>query len=185
MKAKINKVTIEIIHHHDILSLNVETIVNSTDPNITIPEDMVALAGQALEQEVRLLGWCDVGSAIVTSAGKLKFKKIIHAVGPKWGEGSERGKLANATWESLRLAEENEMKSIAIPPISTGTFGYPVENCATTMMTQIIDFTFEDLKYLRSVMVCIESESEFTAFVREFQRQIQELRNTGEGKVRV
>lgn len=185
MKAKINKVTIEIIQHDDILTLDVDAIVNATDSNLSLPEKLASAAGPSLEQETRLIGWCDIGSAIITSAGALKFKYIIHAAGPRWGEGSERGKLANATWESLRLAEIHGLRSLAIPPISTGTFGYPVENCATTMLTQIIDFTFEDLKHLRRIVVAIELLTEYDAFSREFHRQVQALKETGEGKVHV
>lgn len=185
MKAKINKITIEIIQSDDILTLDVDAIVNATDSNLSLPDRIARAAGPTLEQETRLIGWCDIGSAIITSAGALKFKHIIHAAGPRWGEGSERGKLANATWESLQLAEMNHLRSLAIPPISTGAFGYPVENCATTMLTQIIDFTFEDVKHLRRVVVAIELKTEYDAFVREFRRQVETLRETGEGKVHV
>jgi O-acetyl-ADP-ribose deacetylase (regulator of RNase III) len=136
-------------------------------------------------QEVLLLGWCDVGSATITKAGNLKYKYIVHAIGPRWGEVSARGKLASATWETLRVAEAYGLKSIAIPPISTGAAGYPVENCAKTMLSEIIDFTFEDLKHLRYLIICTKSEPEHEAFVREFQSQIEELKNTGEGKVKV
>ncbi len=121
----------------------------------------------------------------MTGPGNLAVDKIIHAVGPRWGEGSERGKLANVTLECLRLAENNRLKSIALPPISTGALGYPLENCAKTMLTQIVDFTFENLKHLRQVTICMDTVHAFAAFQQEFQQQLQELKETGEGKVKV
>lgn len=184
MKAKVNRISIELTRG-DIYQIDVEAMVNSTTPNLVIPPKLTQLAGNTIEDEAKLIGWCDVGSATITSAGTLHFQKIIHTVGPKWGESSARGKLANAVWASLRLAEENTLKSITLPAISTGTLGYPVENCARTMFEQIIDFTFEPTKYLRYIIVCVETESEIIAFEAEFSRQIQALKDNGEGRVRV
>ncbi|MCU0513673.1 MAG: macro domain-containing protein [Anaerolineae bacterium] len=181
MKAKVNKVTIRLVQG-DLLSLTVEVLVHSTTPTLSLPDWLTRAAGSALERETLLIGWCDVGSAVMTGAGRLSAKKMIHAVGPRWGEGSERGKLANTTWETLRLAEEHEHKSIALPPIATGAVGgYPVENCARVMMQQIVDFTFEPLRFLREIIVCVENETEFQAFQREFTRQIEDLKDTGSG----
>jgi len=184
MKAKVNRITIELMRN-DIYQVDAEVLVNSTTPNLIILPQLMDLAGSTIEDEARLIGWCDVGAATITSAGKLHFQKIIHTVGPKWGEASARGKLANAVWATLRLAEDNQLKSIAIPAISTGTLGYPVENCARTMFEQIIDFTFENTKHLRQIIICVETEPEILAFEAEFNRQIQNLKDNGEGKVRV
>jgi O-acetyl-ADP-ribose deacetylase (regulator of RNase III) len=182
MKAKVNKVLIRLLQDN-ILTLSVDVIVNSTDTSLSVSPRLTAAAGSTVEQECLLLGWCDVGSAVVTNAGKLTAKKLIHAVGPRWGEGSERGKLANVTWEALRLAEEGGYRSVALPAIATAIGGYPVENCARIMLQQIIDFTFEPLKTVREIVVCVETETEWLAFEREFQRQIEELKDTGSGKV--
>lgn len=184
MKAKVNKVTITIVKDN-LLTLSVNALVNATDPNLSLPPEMAEKGGAVLQNQCREIGWCDVGAAVITDAGNLPFDKIIHAVGPRWGEGSERGKLALATLQSLRLAEANKLKSIALPAISTGAMGYPVENCAKVMLTQIIDFTFEDLKHLRTIIVCVETDVELAAFRHEFNQQIQDLKESGEGKVRV
>jgi O-acetyl-ADP-ribose deacetylase (regulator of RNase III) len=184
MKAQVNKVTIQIIRD-DILSLSVAGIVVPTDVNLTVSPALAAQAGPAVQRECIQLGWCEVASAVVTSGGNLPAEKIIHAVGPRWGEGSERGKLANVTLASLRLAEQNRLKSLAMPPISTGSLGYPLENCAKTMLTQVIDFTFEDLKHLRQVLICLDTLLACDVFNREFTNLLQELREAGEGRVRV
>jgi O-acetyl-ADP-ribose deacetylase (regulator of RNase III) len=183
MKAKINKVTIQIVQG-DMLTLPVDGLVTVTDPNLTVEPRLASLTGRSVVAQTADIGWCDVGSAAITDAGDLpEVRKIIHAVGPRWGEGAERGKLGNVTWLCLSLAEDNGLKSIALPAISVGALGYPVENCATTMLTKIIDFTFEDLRVVRKIMLCLPDEAQFKAFRAEFQRQLQDLRETGEGQI--
>ena len=115
----------------------------------------------------------------------MKVERIIHAVGPRWGEGSERGKLANVTLQCLRLAEQNRLKSLAIPAISTGTLGYPMENCAKTMLAQIIDFTFDAPRFLRTIIVCLDNPLAYQIFKAEFTTQLEDLKEAGEGEVTV
>lgn len=184
MKVKVNKVRIEIVHD-TVLSQTADAIVNDTIPNLILPESWQKLVGEALLQELFLLGYCDIGSAVITSAGDLPYKAIIHAVGPRWGDTSARGKLANATWRTLELAEENELNSLLITPIAVGENGYPVENCAHTMLQEIIDFTFEPLKHLRKIIVCTETDIEYESFTQELTDQIDKLKQSGDGKVSV
>ncbi len=182
MKVKINKVTIQT-QAVDLWSLRVAAAVNATDTDLTLQPKLVAQAGADVVREISLVGYCPVGSAIMTTAGSLPFNKIIHVVGPRWGEGAERGKLASATYECLHLAETNGLKSIALPAISTGTMGYPLENCATTMLTTIVDYTFEDLKTLRTIVLALEDEHHLEVFDRELSRQIQSLGEEGAAAV--
>jgi O-acetyl-ADP-ribose deacetylase (regulator of RNase III) len=184
MKAKVNKVTIQIMQA-DILTLSAAALVNTTDPNLSMPPVLASRAGADVLRECRDIGWCNVGDAVVTGGGKSGYEKIIHAVGPRWGEGAERGKLANATLRCLQLAEDEQLKSIAIPAISAGSLGYPLENCAKVMLAQIIDFTFEDLKSLRTVILCVETPVALQIFENEFQRQLLELKESGDAKVKV
>jgi O-acetyl-ADP-ribose deacetylase len=184
MKAKVNKVTIQIVQA-EILTLSAAALVNATDPNLSMPAPLAARAGVDTLRETRDIGWCNVGDAVITNGGKSGFEKIIHAVGPRWGEGAERGKLANATLRCLQLAEDEQLKSIVLPAISAGSLGYPLENCAKVMLSQIIDFTFEDLKYLRTVIVCLETPVALQIFETEFQHQLLELKESGDAKVKV
>ncbi len=184
MKVKVNKVTIQIIQD-DILSLDVSGIVNSTDPNLHLSAPLLLKAGFRLQEAVDAIGWCDIGDAVTTNAGDLPFQKIIHAVGPRWGEGSERGKLANTTLACLRLAEEYRLRSIALPAISAGVLGYPIENCARTIITQVIDYTFEKPRFLKLVIICLDNLTAFTVFQNELRSQVEQLKATGEGEVTV
>jgi O-acetyl-ADP-ribose deacetylase (regulator of RNase III) len=80
-----------------------------------------------------------VGGAVYTSAGRLEAKWVIHAVGPRWGEGREEEKLRSAVRNSLSLAEELGAKSIAFPAISTGIFGYPKEEGTKVLVEEVVE----------------------------------------------
>jgi O-acetyl-ADP-ribose deacetylase (regulator of RNase III) len=184
MKVKVNKVTIQVVQD-DILSLDVNGIVNSTDPNLHLNPALLLSAGLKLQEAVNSIGWCDIGDAVITDAGDLPFLKIIHAVGPRWGEGSERGKLANATLACLRLAEKHHLRSLALPAISAGILGYPLENCARTIITQTIDYTFENPRFLKLVVICLDNLTAMSVFQNELKLQVEQLKNAGEGEVTV
>lgn len=184
MKAKVNKVTIQILQDA-IFALDVEAIINDTDPTLSLPPSVSDLAGYELVNKISIIGFCDVGSAIITGAGNLPTKHIIHTATPKWGEASARGQLAKCTWSILELAEENQIKSLAIPPLAVGNNGYPIENCARTMLQEIIDFTFEQLRYLRKINICASTDIEFDTFKLELTHQLEDLKASGDGKIRV
>lgn len=184
MKARVNRVTIQIVQD-DALALEVAALVLPTDTNLTLAPRVASRVGAEVLRELAQIGYCAVGSAVMTGAGELTVDKLIHVVGPRWGEGSERGKLLSATLSCLRLAEAAKLKSLALPAISTGALGYPLENCAKTMLTQIIDYTFEDLKHLRSVVLYLDNDLALDAFKKEFRQQLDELQQAGDGKVQV
>jgi O-acetyl-ADP-ribose deacetylase (regulator of RNase III) len=89
-------------------------------------------AGPELLEQCRALGGCDVGDAKVTGAGRLAARHIIHAVGPVWRGGSdgEAEQLASAYRRAIELADEHGAQVVALPAISTGIFGYPLEPAA-------------------------------------------------------
>lgn len=184
MKAKVNKVSIQILQDK-IAALPVAAFVRVTDPNLSITPEFARQAGEEVIRTCREIGWCKVGSAVITPAGQLPFEKIIHAVGPRWGEGNERGNLVSVTHQCLHLAEQHQLKSVALPAISTGTLGYPLEGCARVMLRQIVDFTFEDLRFLRSIVICLDNALALDVFNVEFGRLIHNLQTSGEGKVKV
>ncbi len=177
MKARINRITVEICQG-DTLSVSAAAVVVETDTNLSLSPYLLQKAGPDVQRACREIGWCDVGSAVITGAGWLPFERIIHAVGPRWGEGSERARLASVTMECLRLAETNRLKSLVLPAISTGPLGYPAESCARTMLTQIVNFTFEDLKHLKRIVICVTSDPILQAFQDELGQQLASLSQT-------
>lgn len=186
MKAKVNKITVQIVEG-DIYRLPVAGIVTVTDPNLTVDPALLALTGADVAHETRQIAWADVGSAVITSAGRLEnAQKIIHAVGPRWSDDNPRARLVRVTWNCLELAEEHELKSIALPPVSVGTLGYPLESCANVMIEQIIDYSFEKPRHLKTIVICVDqTPNALGIFQDELRRQLEELRESGEGHVHV
>jgi O-acetyl-ADP-ribose deacetylase len=176
MKARVNDVTIELIQGNP-LEQPVAGLVLATDTNLTLTPLLASLGGPEFQQACAEVGYCEVGASTITISGALPFEKVIHLVGPRWGEGSERGKLANAVHDALQLAEQYQLASLVFPPISTGAQGYPLENCAKTMLSQIIDYTFEDLESLKTVIICLDDKHAYEIFKREFEEQLAEIQD--------
>ncbi len=180
MKAVLNDVTVELLQG-DITDLDTDAIVNAANSQLILGAGVAGAihrkGGPSIQQECLRIGHCDVGDAAITGGGDLSARYVIHAVGPRMGEGSEAGKLANAVRASLRLAEEHALRSIAFPAISTGVFGYPLESCADVMLRVIIDYTFEDLESLRLVIICLYDDRAFHIFEAEFQKKLQEIQD--------
>jgi O-acetyl-ADP-ribose deacetylase (regulator of RNase III) len=91
-------------------------------------------------------GGCDTGEAVITTGGNLPVKYVIHTVGPIWGGGNRREPelLANCYKNSLKLAVENGIKTISFPSISTGAYGYPMDQAANVALKAVIDFLKKD-----------------------------------------
>jgi O-acetyl-ADP-ribose deacetylase (regulator of RNase III) len=110
-----------------------------------------------------------VGGAVITTGGNLKARHVIHAVGPQMGEGNEDEKLENATLISLKVAEENYLKSLAFPAISTGIFGFPITRCAEIMLSTTMDH-LKGKTSLEKVVFCLFGQEAFDVFKRTLER---------------
>ena len=102
----------------------------------------------------------------VTPGGKLAARYVIHAVGPVWGEGDEEQKLGDAVAGSLRKAQELKLKSVSLPAISTGIYGYPRHEAARVILTAIRDFLQQDPGTLQLVKVVINDEGMIRTFAK-------------------
>jgi O-acetyl-ADP-ribose deacetylase (regulator of RNase III) len=129
----------------DITQEQVDAIVNAANSRLQhgggVAGVIVRHGGQQIQQEsdtwVREHGPVRHAEPAYTSAGRLPCKYVIHAVGPIWGEGDEDAKLAAAVKGSLKLADELGLRSISLPAISTGIFGFPKERAAQIMYETI------------------------------------------------
>lgn len=127
-----------IVAAKDILAAPVDAIVNPANSGLSHGGGLAAIiaseAGSTLEDEcdsiIERQGQVPVGKAVVTNAGRLPFKGIIHAVGPRMNSGNELKMIARTVIYSLKLAERKRWAAIAFPAISTGIFNVPVEICA-------------------------------------------------------
>ncbi len=142
----------------DITDEEVDAIVNAANSHLQhgggVAGAIVRKGGRIIQEESNKIGYVPVGGVAVTSAGSLKAKYVIHAVGPRWGEGNEDEKLKNAVLNSLKKAQELELESISLPAISSGIFGFPKERCAKIMIKTIIDFFEENKESTLKVVNC-------------------------------
>lgn len=157
----------------DITEVNVEALVNAANSDLKLGSGVAGAirekGGPSIQAECDRIGGTRVGSAVITGAGTLKARHVIHAVGPQMGEGDEDRKLSSAVRSSLAVADRNGLKSVAIPAISTGVFGFPMDRCARISLTEIHRYLQGGTK-LQRVVVCLHDDEAFQTFRRELRR---------------
>jgi O-acetyl-ADP-ribose deacetylase (regulator of RNase III) len=157
----------------DITEQDVDAVVNAANEHLQLGAGVAgairAKGGPSIQEECNRIGGTPVGTAVMTGAGHLRAKQVIHAVGPRMGEGDEDKKLAAAVRAALALADRRGMRSIALPAISTGVFGFPPDRAARIMLTEIQRFLQGGTK-LERVVVCLWGEETFGIFKRELRR---------------
>jgi O-acetyl-ADP-ribose deacetylase (regulator of RNase III) len=156
----------------DITKEDVEGIVNAANTGLRggggVDGAIHRAAGPSVMEECRKIGGCKTGDAVMTNAGKLKAKKIIHAVGPVWSGGNrgEPSLLRSCYKKSFSLAKQHGLKTIAFPAISTGVYGYPKEEAAAIALEvgKKFEKDFTEIRYL-----CF-SEEDLAVFQRVWEK---------------
>ncbi len=179
MQTTLNGISIELVTG-DITDLKVDAIVNAANSHLVLGSGVAGAirlkGGPTIQQECYKIGHCDVGQAVITGSGTLPARFVIHAVGPLMGEGNEQAKLASATRAALHLAEQKGLESIALPAISSGVFGYPLEECAKVMLEEIVITTFDkEIKHLKHIVMCLYDERAYHIFVAHLQSLLNGL----------
>jgi len=159
---------IEIIKG-DITKLKVDAIVNAANSSLLggggVDGAIHRAGGSTIVEECRKIvdkqGSLKTGKAVITTAGNLQVKFVIHTVGPIWkgGHESEEIKLSDCYLNSLQLAMENGVRTIAFPGISTGIYGYPKDKAARISIDTVVDFLDSDSSIEKVYMVCFDDES--------------------------
>ncbi|MFC1632251.1 macro domain-containing protein [Candidatus Omnitrophota bacterium] len=151
----------------DITGLSVEAIVNAANAHLQmgggVAGAILKKGGQSIQDECDKIGFTPAGQAVLTGAGSLKAKYVIHAVGPRMGEGDEDKKLLNATISSLNIAREQGLRSVAFPAISTGIFGYPLDRCARIMLKAAKRF-LQRHELPKEVIFCLYDNTAYRKF---------------------
>ena len=157
----------------DITKLDVDAIVNPANPELKLRNGLGAailkMGGKSIQDECNRIGGTPVGTAVMTGPGDLEIKQVIHAVGPRMGEGDEDRKLGSAVRSALALADRNGLRSIAIPAISTGEYRFPVDRCARILLTEVHRYLQGGTK-LERVIVILHGEDNYKTFRKELRR---------------
>ena len=138
----------------DITKQDTDAIVNAANSSLLggggVDGAIHRAGGPAILEECKAIvaksGRCDTGNAVITTAGNMPARHVIHTVGPVWrgGERGEPGLLANAYKNSIRLAAENGLKSTSFPSISTGVYGYPIELASRIALEVVFIFLVDN-----------------------------------------
>lgn len=172
LTIKLNETQLDLIEA-DITELDVEAIVNPANEDLKLGGGVAGAirekGGPSIQKECDRIGGAAVGTAVITGAGTLSAKHVIHAVGPRMGEGDEDRKLSAAVRSSLALADRHGLLSVAIPAISTGVFGFPMDRSARITLTEVHRYLQGGTK-LHRVVVCLFDDDAFKTFRRELRR---------------
>ena len=173
MKMQILNTKLRLVQG-DITELDVDAIVNAANAQLSLGEGVAGAirrkGGPQIQMECDRFGGTPVGTAIITGGGLLKARHVIHAVGPRMGEGNEDEKLRSATLSSLKVAEDNGLRTLAFPAISTGIFGFPLDRCARIMVGTTVEF-LQRPTGLNSVTFGVFSADAFDVFQADIEGQ--------------
>lgn len=179
MKAEFEHTVLEVIEA-DITEMETDAIVNAANAQLILGGGVAGAirrkGGSKIQEQCNKIGGTFVGGAVITDAGNLKAKYVIHAVGPRMGEGNEDQKLKNATLNSLKIADQNDIKSISFPAISTGIFGYPIDRCAEIMLDTTVDYIKRPTG-LDKVVFCLFGQDNYKVFEEQLKRIIRNKGN--------
>src|SRR5436305_5580412 len=163
----INGVTLALLQGN-IVDVEVDAIANAANSALAggggVDGAIHRAGGPTIMAECRKIGGCPTGSAVATTAGKLRAKYVFHAVGPIYRGGSEDERLLASAYKScLELAEQYKVESIAFPSLSTGVYGYPLDLAAPIALRTIIEHIKEPTS-LKQVMFVLFGERSYQAF---------------------
>ena len=149
----------------DITKLKVDAIVNAANSSLLggcgVDGAIHRAAGPKLLEECKKLNGCKTGEAKITKGYKLQSKFVIHTVGPIWNGGNynEDELLTNCYLNSLKLAVENKIKTIAFPAISTGVYGFPLERAAQIAIKAVKKFIQSEKSIQKIIFVCFDDRA--------------------------
>ena len=174
MRVNIENCVLELLEG-DITEMQTEAIVNAANARLILGGGVAGAirrkGGPQIQEECNKIGGTFVGGAVKTTAGNLKAKYVIHAVGPRMGEANADEKLKNATLNLLRLADEETIKSISLPAISTGVFGFPIQRCAEIMLQTVVDY-LKGQTGVEKVIFCLFGRDSYKVFANQLKQEI-------------
>ncbi len=171
MEVKIGE-TLFFLEEGDITRQETEAIVNAANSRLAggggVDGAIHRAGGPAIMDECRKIGGCPTGQAVITTGGKLKAHRVIHTVGPiyRGGTQGEADLLASAYLESLKLARKHGIRSLAFPSLSTGAYGYPLDEAAGIALKTVVGFIKENPAFFDRVGFVLFGPSSYQAYER-------------------
>ncbi|SDJ24601.1 O-acetyl-ADP-ribose deacetylase [Natribacillus halophilus] len=155
---------IEVLQE-DITTLAVDAIVNAANKTLRggggVDGAIHRAGGKDILEECKQIGGCETGEAVITTAGKMPARHIIHTVGPIWNGGGqdEERLLKNCYANSLRLAVDHDLQTIAFPNIGTGVYGFPKDRAARIAVETVEPFINEEPSIEKVLFICFDQEN--------------------------
>jgi O-acetyl-ADP-ribose deacetylase len=170
-----------VLMQGNIVEVRADAIVNAANEGLAggggVDGAIHRAAGKSIIEECRKIGGCPTGSAVATTAGHLHAAYIFHAVGPIFGYHADAARLLASAYQScLNLAEQYHLKSIAFPSLSTGAYGYPVNQAAPIALKTVLDHIQKPVE-LQQVFFVLFSHSVYQAY----EQALAQLLIFGEG----
>jgi O-acetyl-ADP-ribose deacetylase len=176
MEFKIGK-TVFFLEEGDITQQETEAIVNAANSRLAggggVDGAIHRAGGPAIMEEGRRIGYCPTGQAVITTGGNLKARYVIHTVGPIYSGGhlGEAQLLASAYRESLKLAHKKGILSVAFPSLSTGAYGYPLEEAAQVAVKAVVEYISGNPVFDRVGFVLFGTQS-FQAYYKATEKEV-------------
>ncbi|MCE5300759.1 MAG: macro domain-containing protein [Spirochaetia bacterium] len=172
---KLKHIVLELVHG-DIAAVEAGAIVNAANNGlwmgVGVAGAIKSLGGIEIEKEAMAKGPISIGTAVATTAGKLKARYVIHAAVMGEDLYTNAGYIAMATQSSLVLADSLGIDSVALPALGTGVGRFPIKECANIMMNAVLNFDRRYPKQLKKVVFVLFSEKAFREFETEYRKVI-------------
>jgi O-acetyl-ADP-ribose deacetylase (regulator of RNase III) len=174
MLESLNKNSVIHLEKGDIIMMDIEAIVYYAQHNLVLGSgfgNSITVRGSgSIQEELKTYGTLSTGDAVITSAGELKSKYIIHAVGPRFQESDIEEKLITTIQNALRVAEEKQIREICFPPMGTGFYGIPLELSARVMF-EVIKKHLAGNTVLEKIVICLLDQREYNTFQKVWKEK--------------
>ena len=180
MNIKIKDTTVSI-KMGDITKESVDAIVNAANSGLRggggVDGAIHRAGGPKIMEECRKIGSCPPGQAVITTGGNLPARFVIHTVGPiyRGGQNGEEEILKNAYLNSLTVASQNNIRSIAFPSISTGIYGYPIEKASQVVLKTCFHY-LEEHQDFEQVSFVLFSQRDYDVYVKNLKTLFPEMK---------
>jgi O-acetyl-ADP-ribose deacetylase (regulator of RNase III) len=179
VEVKIGNAKIELLEG-DITDQDIDAIVNAANRSLLggggVDGAIHRVAGPQLLAECRPLGGCETGDAKITRGYKLKAKHVIHTVGPVYHSAGKKAPdlLASCYRRSLEVASQNNLKSVSFPSISTGAYGYPIEEAAPIALKTVADYlkAHPEIQLVRFVLFGSDAYQAYGKALKELMKKV-------------